>query len=419
MRLVEKLRRISAPAAAPAVPTGTTAGIPAELPGELVETESGTYRRLRIDLPLDRWHGNFSLEQLAQTSLARLAAIAGDPALIGLQARQCIYFDTETTSLGGGVGTYVFLFGAGWFEEDCFRVEQYFLDNVTGERALLEAINAAFERFEYVVSFHGKGFDAPRLGGRLLFHRMRPRFPEGHLDLCVLGRKLYRDAFENCRLQTFERELVGHERADDFPGADCPRAFFDHLQGDSERIPRVFEHNFLDVLTLPAVAAALVAAAESPTHPVVLSNLGAHYESVGRDREARETYIQALAGLRESRHRLLGRTLERLALLERRSGRHAQSAELLLERVATHPHAFQPLEDLAKYYEHRARDAEAAIATVMDARSRLLTGKFELDAAGRERCLRALEHRLARLNRRQGSASEAETLPERSFQPRP
>jgi len=363
-------------------------------------------------------HGRFSLGALASTSLARLAAISRDPALIGLQARQCIYFDTETTSLGGGVGTYVFLFGAGWFEEDCFRVEQYFLDNVTGERALLEAINEAFSRFEYVVSFHGKGFDAPRLGGRLLFHRMRPRFPPAHLDLCVLGRKLYRDAYENCRLQTFERQLVGHLRDDDLPGAECPRAFFDHLQGDSNRIPRVFEHNFLDVLTLPAVAAALVAEAEAPSHPVVLSNLGAHYESVGRDREAREAYTEALTGLRESRHRLLGRTLERLALLERRSGRHAESAELLLERVATIPHAFQPLEDLAKFYEHRAGNPAAAVATVMDARSRLLTGKIEVDSAARTRCLLALDHRLARLNRLLERSPQKSSAAEAPFHPR-
>ena len=133
-------------------------------------------------------------------------------------------------------------------------------------------------------------------------------------------------------------------------------------------------------------------------------------ELVGRNRQARDSYTEALDGLRAGRHRLLGRTLERLALLERRAGRHQQSAELLLERVLTHPHAFQPLEDLAKYYEHRAHDTRAAEATVMDARSRLLTGKIEVDLAAKKRCMAALDYRLARIRRQQA-------LPESPLQP--
>ncbi|MEM8883209.1 MAG: ribonuclease H-like domain-containing protein [Planctomycetota bacterium] len=415
MRLVDKLRRISAPAPAPASAAparaagGPNAGPNAEpnaepgpdLPGERIEAQDGVYRIHRIELPLTHVHGDRSLGAMAEARLGRLAGIARDPTLIGLDPRRCLYFDTETTSLGGGVGTWVFLLGAGWFEGDRFVVEQFFLEDVTGERALLEAVNARFRQFEHVVSFHGKGFDAPRLGGRLIFHRMQAALPPSHLDLCIVGRSLFRGAYANCRLQTFERELVRFQREDDLPGADCPVAFFDHLQGESGRIPRVFEHNFLDVLTLPAVAAQFADAIADPQDPVLQSNLGVYYESVGRDREARDHYTRALEGLRAGRHRLLPRTLERLALLERRAGRHAESACLLIERTRTHPDAFQPLEDLAKYYEHRARDLVSAEATVLDARSRLITGKIQLDTTARRRCLEALEHRLARLRRRQ------------------
>ena len=120
--------------------------------------------------------------------------------------------------------------------------------------------------------------------------------------------------------------------------------------------------------------------------------------------DASEAYSIAVSPLlRSERHSLLTRALERLALLERRAGRHGVSADLLQERIAMFPHAFQPLEDLAKYYEHRARDLEAAESTVLDARSRLLTGKIDLDAAARMRCLEALEHRLTRLRRRRGT----------------
>ncbi len=233
--------------------------------------------------------------------------------------------------------------------------------------------------------------------------------PDVHLDLCQVGRQLYRGAFEDCRLQTFERELVRFHRQDDLPGADCPRAFFDHLRGDSSLIPRVFQHNLYDILTMPALAACFAREVSSPSHPVVQANLGRVYESSGRDDRARRAYAAALAGLRERSHGLLPRTLERLALLERRTGRHAESAELLQERVGLEPAAIQALEDLAKYYEHRRHDYERAHGLASQARRHLIDGVgavdgvhrgLPVDPAVRERRLRSFEHRLERLQRR-------------------
>jgi hypothetical protein len=335
--------------------------------------------------------------------------VAGDRSLAELRLDRAVFFDTETTSLGGGAGTYVFLMGTGWFEGETFVVEQYFLRSVTEERALLAAVNRRFAGFECVVSFYGKSFDAPRLLDRFSFHRMRPALPPAHLDLCLLGRSLFRGAFADCRLQTFERELVRFARPHDLPGSECPRAFFDHLRGDSSLIPRVFEHNLHDILTLPAVLARFARHAADPSHPVLLANLGLLHESAGRDREARGCYAGALEGLRAAGHPLLPRVLERLALLERRAGRHGESARLLLERKDLRPHAFQPLEDLAKYYEHRVRDIPAAFDMAVDARSRLVTGRIAADTRARQRFLRAVDHRLGRLRRRLGVEHGAPT----------
>ncbi len=400
MGLVEKLRRIAAPRAAPAVST-----LSDELPGAEREGPDGPFW-VRVErFPLRHVHGGHSLEKTATAPASCLAQVAREPSLGDLDFTRALFFDTETTSLSGGVGTYVFLFGAGFFQDDHFVVEQYFLRAMTEERALLSAIARRLEAFDLAVSFHGKGFDAPRLHGRFTFHRLPIRFPAAHLDLCIVGRSLYRGAFEDCRLQTFERELVGFRRADDLPGALCPPAFFNHLQGDSTLIPRVFEHNLYDVLTLPVVAALFAREVSAPDHPVVLANLGSFHESSGRNREARASYERALAGLRVSTHPLLARVLERLALLERRAGRHTASASLLLERKDLHPFSLDSLEDLAKYYEHRRRDLRSAEETALDARSRLVTGKVTLDTSARTRRLRSLDHRLDRLRRRQGGSS--------------
>ena len=49
----------------------------------------------------------------------------------------------------------MFLLGAAWFERESFVVEQYFLSEVTEERAFLAAINRRFSQFDFAVSFHG------------------------------------------------------------------------------------------------------------------------------------------------------------------------------------------------------------------------------------------------------------------------
>jgi uncharacterized protein len=396
MRLVEKLRRIAAPAAtdAPPSPSGL------RLPGERVHAEEGPLWVRRFEVPVDFVHGRVRLGELRSAAPKELAEVARDERIKAFDFGRTVFFDTETTSLGGGVGTYVFLLGAGWFEGESFVVEQYFLSEVTEERAFLSAINRRFAQFEFAVSFHGKGFDAPRLSDRLSFHRMELLLPSVHLDLCLVGRSLYRGAFPDCRLQTFERELVGFRRADDLPGAECPRAYFSYLQGDPSLATRVFEHNLHDVLTLPAVAACFAREAAAPAHPVVRSNLGLFFESLGQDGPARAHYTAALEGLRASGHPLLSRTLERLALLERRAGRHAESARLLHERAGIAPRSFQPLEDLAKYYEHRVRDLTRAEEATLEARRHLLEGGIDVDPSSRARFLHALDYRLARLRRR-------------------
>ncbi|MCZ6573249.1 MAG: ribonuclease H-like domain-containing protein [Planctomycetota bacterium] len=404
MRLVDKLRRIAAPAEIPRRAPGPPGA--RRLPGGVEESESGPVWIRRARFPVDTQHGSMRLRALRDVAVKDLSVVARDPGLEHADFDKAIFFDTETTSLGGGVGTYVFLLGAGYMDGDSFVVEQYFLREMTEERALLGTINRLFGRFELAVSFHGKGFDTPRLTDRLAFHHMQFDLPDVHLDLCQVGRQLYRGAFEDCRLQTFERELVRFHRQDDLPGADCPRAFFDHLRGDSSLIPRVFQHNLYDILTMPALAACFAREVSSPSHPVVQANLGRVYESSGRDDRARRAYGASLPGLRERSHGLLPRTLERLALLERRTGRHAESAELLQERVGLEPAAIQALEDLAKYYEHRRHDYERACELAREARRRLVDGVegveggLPVDPAVRERRLQSLEHRLERLQRR-------------------
>ena len=138
MRLREKLRRIAAPAPLRAAPRTGANG----LPGEAREGERGPCWVRRTEHPLDHVHGEFALRSIPGVLGAQLAEVAREPALAEVPLDRAVFFDTETTSLGGGVGTYVFLLGAGYFESEAFVVEQFFLREVTEERAMLQAVDA-------------------------------------------------------------------------------------------------------------------------------------------------------------------------------------------------------------------------------------------------------------------------------------
>ena len=79
--------------------------------------------------PMRRW----------RCSIARVGRRAG-------WADRVVFFDLETTGLSGGAGTLPFLAGCGWFEDDAFRVRQFFLAGPAGERAMLGAIGENLRR---------------------------------------------------------------------------------------------------------------------------------------------------------------------------------------------------------------------------------------------------------------------------------
>ena len=57
-----------------------------------------------------------------------------------------MFFDIETTGLSGGAGTIAFLAGCGWFEDEGFRVRQFFLAGPGGERAMLDGARRCASR---------------------------------------------------------------------------------------------------------------------------------------------------------------------------------------------------------------------------------------------------------------------------------
>lgn len=366
------------------------------LDGAIEENERGRLLVVRRRFPVDHRHGAQSLlaaREAAPLALSLLGRAGGEVAL----AHRLLYLDTETTGLAGGTGTYAFLVGVGFFDGDDFEVRQFFMRDLDEEPALLTALEEIFRRFDGFVTYNGSGFDLPLLETRFVLGRRRFPGEVFHVDLLAPARRLWSDRLADCRLGTVEQHALRFTRDDDLPGALIPTVYFEYLRRKRpDELPRVFEHNRHDILSLAAltgwVADAVVRAPIPELEPEALAGLGRLLELTEPERSL-ACYRMALdSGLpTPSRERLL----LRLAQAEKRRARWDE-ARVLWEAAARAPREFdpRPWEEIAKVHEHRRRDLAAARGVVEEALA--LARRHRAS----ERVLAAFEHRLHRLARR-------------------
>lgn len=218
------------------------------------ETPAGPLFQRREVLAPGTCVGRAPVAAAARARSEVLALLALDPALHGISPQQALFFDTETTGLGGA-GAVVFLFGALWFDEEgAPHLEQLLLRRLGEERPLLERIGELFARASMLVSFNGKAFDAPLLDARQVMNRLPAMPTRPHLDLLHVARRLHRARLGACRLTTLEREVLGFERGEDVDGSDIPGRYAHFLRsGEEEALRVVVEHNAWDVLSMAAL----------------------------------------------------------------------------------------------------------------------------------------------------------------------
>jgi uncharacterized protein YprB with RNaseH-like and TPR domain len=305
-----------------------------------------------------------------------------------------LFLDTETTGLSGGAGTVAFLIGLGWFLQDGgFMLEQYFMQDYDREADMLERLCERLERASMLVTFNGKCFDAPIISSRSIINRIRPPLDRlTHLDLLHPSRRMYRRRLGSCSLGCLEREVLGVVRDGDIPGSEIPDIFFRYLRdGDFTRLEQVLAHNRQDILSMALLMDALCRAWRDPgslNEPWDLYSCGRICEERS---DPRAVQCYARADLPEARRAL--------AAWHRRRGEWDEAIALWHDIVRRGESGIYAYVELSKYYEHRARDPETALAISEKALNRLRTLGFH-DTMQEE--ARALSARIARLRRRAG-----------------
>lgn len=307
-----------------------------------------------------------------------------------------VFLDTETTGLQGGAGTYVFLLGAASFVGGAFEVRQWLLPGPAQEAPFLDALDAEAAAAGAVVTFHGRGFDLPRLEERCLLARRRfPLASTPHVDLLLGARRVLRLRAARTTLGELERSILGVERTDDLPGRDCPDAWLRFVRGDPSRIGRVLEHNLLDLLSLPALLVALADAARGAAPAPDLHLAGKVMARAGRAERA--LGLQRTATRTAGDGALAALAHEEAARLLRRAGATAEAAAEAAAATLADPGLPGPWIALAKHAEHVTADFELALACARRA-ERCLFLRGRSSSVRRE-----TDRRIARLARRVGA----------------
>ncbi len=339
------------------------------LPGAEVETPLGKHYETETFYARHRRHGSADIGALADLSENLLETLS-DGAVRGIPPQEWAFLDTETTGLAGGTGTCAFLVGVGRITPEGFRVRQFFMRDYSEEASSLDALTRHLEPFRVLITYNGRSFDQPLLETRYRMNRTRPPFDRFvHFDLLYGARRLWKLRFDSCRLVDLENRILGVERQGDAPGALIPYLYFEYLRTQEiARLVPVFHHNATDILTLACLTGIVPLAFNDPSnapvrHGAEMAALARWLREAGELEQARTLFRRALdAGPKNLKDELLFRTLWDLAALEKKLECDTAALEIWNDLASCkNPFRAKANEQLAKYYEHTAKDYARAL----------------------------------------------------------
>ena len=330
------------------------------------------------------------------------AEAAADPA-------RWLFLDTETTGLAGGTGTYAFLVGTAWWDNDGLTIEQFFMRDHGEEPSVLHEVVRSLSERPVLVTFNGKSFDWPLLETRFRMARMHPvPSPDFHVDLLHPARRVWRYRLRSVALAELERHVLELDRGFDIPSESIPARYFEFLRGGPpEPVAEIFQHNAMDLRGLAALAVHLAGLMENPEcaaqDPTELYGLSRLLQLRGEATLASRICELALEGglgdteARAARHSL--------ALMAKREGKYGRANELWRQLAEESPEGIEAREHLAIYYEHYARDIGHAARLTRESLAMLREALHAgmLTSERHRRWHARLQHRLERLNRKLGA----------------
>lgn len=331
-----------------------------DLPGRVFQTAYGSSYLLEKTYPLTFEQGNLPLHAWLGCEMQAVGMMTGEDRFNTLAPQDFLFLDIETSDLGD-FGTLPFMIGVGFFRDDAYHLQQYFLREPEEEAAQLDALLELFYEHPALVTFNGKHFDVPIVEKRLRINRFFVKLSDWlHVDLYRVAKQIWKNRGHSLGLKTLEKEMLGVQRTDeDVPGQDIPGLYHHFLNtGDALPMQQVAYHNELDVVSMVTLASTLTGIFQNPVpHRLPTADvLGlAHWYHQRKMRgHAVDLLKRALAEDRPDNNVLLGQLSVVVDKLDAEIVRHME------DLAAIEPENPVPPSKLARYYE--SKDKALALA---------------------------------------------------------
>jgi uncharacterized protein len=330
-----------------------------ELPFCIEDTPDGPLHVRTLHLSGAHRVGRAPVTAAKRASSELLALLALDPSLSSCQPTGALYLDTETTGLGPGAGTVAFLVGLAFWQDGVLVCEQLLVRQLGEEVPVLARVARRIREASMLVTFNGKSFDLPVLRTRFVMARLAWPPEPPHLDLVHVARRLHKTRNIGARLGTVEREVLGFVRENDVPSGEVSACYLHFLRtSDPRALMGVVEHNTWDVVSM----ASLVGLYGEPLDgtqlaPDDLVGVARTLKRAGSMDLAQAVVERAVAG--GAGHE---GTRARAEIAKARGDKARALADF--EALAESVDDPKVRLELAKLYEHHAKDAARALAIV-------------------------------------------------------
>lgn len=174
------------------------------------------------------------------------------------------FFDIETTGLSADTSN-IYLIGAGVYENDYFKVIQWFADDYNSEKDMLISFIDFIKSYKVIMHYNGSVFDIPFIQRKCRRHRLNST-PLGNLKSVDLYTSLRKYAsllnLPNKKLKSFEA-YIGLDRDDMFDGGQLIDVYAEYMQNkylakDNDMLLKLLLlHNYEDITGLSQVASLL------------------------------------------------------------------------------------------------------------------------------------------------------------------
>jgi uncharacterized protein YprB with RNaseH-like and TPR domain len=390
------------------------------LGGVVSQNKYGKFVLVEKRFDLDYRHGKVRLASCLEHEhnvLARLCfSKSSSPEISSSSSpfllKDTVFIDCETTGLAGGVGTYAFLVGIGYFstkskgQNSEFIIKQYFMRDFDEEPAVLLAVSEKLNDFQSMASYNGKCFDLPLLENRFVVNRIDFDSTAWlHLDLLFPSRRLWKKRIQDCSLANVEQKILDVGREIDIPSYLIPQVYFHFLRsGEIDPLIPVFHHNMYDILSLAGLSVLISQVIQDfriaeIDDPIDLYSLGRFHYSLGDYHKSIACFEHALSkDLPTEWQQAIGINL---AYVHKRAGdieRAAQIWQHLLKEEF--PFNFYVHEELAKYYEHKEKNYPQAMQIVERATECLNMNSYFSSNLNSGKLLESLKYRKSRLERK-------------------